>query len=579
MEIKTNNEHLQADLKKIKKGARKLLLGTTLALSLYSGAKVDAADLNNQTVISEDASITDVSLDTVVPIPSTFLYDVKSASSAQSDTITVRDLQNIKYLTLTLYDNSPLDWLNYCTNLDEIICINHSDDLSSFQTIRNLPSLRAFSITNMYENKDVTFKKEDFAFLENTSSLQNLSLINIGIEPNFIENLTSLRSLNINCSDLNDKIDYSKLTFLDKLSFGLMGPYNIAVNFTNSDYNNLINNNVQIEAKEGVMDQVLAINNQLNEIINSLNISENASDQEKLDAILVYVLNNLDYDENVSNAILMNMETDNLSKPFYEGGYLYGALEKDSAICGNYSALVSALAKRLNLNTAFLTSDTHAWNLVTVEGNYYYVDATWLDSQKVSVQQNHYRYDEQGNVTGYDITFESVPSSEMINSGETDQLTWYLENPSEVPSIDKNNAHNANNLPSYIEITPLEETPPEELATMLQEEQIANEQEIDQVENIQPETDLETIQTEEVQETELQTEEETEEETEEIVLDVTNKKFKIKINNKVFIVTGGVLVGLATALGTAVAINKKKKRKKKKKRPTPYNNNYYSSYR
>ena len=37
----------------------------------------------------------------------------------------------------------------------------------------------------------------------------------------------------------------------------------------------------------------------------------------------------------------------NYTKDFYTNGYLYGALEKDTSICGNYSSLVSTLCERL----------------------------------------------------------------------------------------------------------------------------------------------------------------------------------------------------------------------------------------
>ena len=76
-----------------------------------------------------------------------------------------------------------------------------------------------------------------------------------------------------------------------------------------------------------------------------------------MNKILIYVLENCIYDPDVKN----NTSDDILS--FYEGGKLYGALEKDTQICGNYSALVCALCKRVNLKANYIVDN----NLIYVK--------------------------------------------------------------------------------------------------------------------------------------------------------------------------------------------------------------------
>ncbi|MCI8446284.1 MAG: hypothetical protein HFH31_02185 [Bacilli bacterium] len=86
---------------------------------------------------------------------------------------------------------------------------------------------------------------------------------------------------------------------------------------------------------------------------------------------------------------------------------------------GNYAALTTALLKRLFIKSYLISSNntrvaTHMWNLVNLDGIYYYADVTWLDD----------REDKFAN----DIRNE--------NNNLKSKYSWYLVKPSELNDLD-----------------------------------------------------------------------------------------------------------------------------------------------
>ena len=63
----------------------------------------------------------------------------------------------------------------------------------------------------------------------------------------------------------------------------------------------------------------------------------------------------------------------------------YGALVKGKSICQGYAVAFYRLCKELGYNARFVSSQStqtemgHAWNIVELDGKYYFVDATWDD--------------------------------------------------------------------------------------------------------------------------------------------------------------------------------------------------------
>lgn len=102
------------------------------------------------------------------------------------------------------------------------------------------------------------------------------------------------------------------------------------------------------------------------EIINSLNLN-NLSEYEKAAKINEWIYNNVKYDYNVVDYL-----------PFTP----YNALVSGKAVCQGFSTLTYLLATKAGLNTHIIRSDNHSWNVVEIDGKWYYWDTTYNNSAK-----------------------------------------------------------------------------------------------------------------------------------------------------------------------------------------------------
>lgn len=206
-------------------------------------------------------------------------------------------------------------------------------------------------------------------------NLQTLNLNNTNIDNfDFIYDLPNLRVLNASES----------LGVTEEL-ISYLNANNIETNITRDD----------IELKETLV-----------EIKNSIT-TDDMSEKEKVHAICLYVLDHMQYDIN-----LMDDSNDN---PI---GF---ALSQEKGVCISYSYLTDALLTLAGIETYKIDNMSHAWNIIKVDGNYYYIDTTAMDSK------SDLRY----TTTTVDSNLTIIPSSlkEDIISGSTnDQKHNYSVN-------------------------------------------------------------------------------------------------------------------------------------------------------
>lgn len=74
-------------------------------------------------------------------------------------------------------------------------------------------------------------------------------------------------------------------------------------------------------------------------------------------------------------------------------GDAYGALVDNLAVCQGYSYGYKALADALGLECEIVISKSlnHSWNMVKIDGKYYYVDATWVDQDLITSHCINYK--------------------------------------------------------------------------------------------------------------------------------------------------------------------------------------------
>ena len=111
--------------------------------------------------------------------------------------------------------------------------------------------------------------------------------------------------------------------------------------------------------------------NQINEKINQIydeNYNPKKNVKENIKIFHDYIINNTKYDKN-NDSLKTNMPS----------ATAYGTLFNKLAICSGYTETMQLLLEKMNVKNYRISSDTHIWNLVYIEGKWMPLDLTWDD--------------------------------------------------------------------------------------------------------------------------------------------------------------------------------------------------------
>lgn len=396
--------------------------------------------------------------DMLVDIPSDFRGTLlNTLHKSGDDSITVGDLRSIK--SLTLYSSSSkyidMSWLNYCSNLEQLnVYGSPTNCLDSLLYLDNLSSLSLGTISSNNQVLDL----KNCGFLKHNQHLK-LTISACNVNPEQLYLLDNIDILEIDCTYVKN-IDFRKLEKCNKIIIN-GGEYDIAVNLTNEDIDYLEGKGIELEfSSSDTKDKLKIVNDRLDEILKSMNIDATATDDEKIDTIFKYVLENFHYDEEISRKKRSRrLDSTRDYIPFCVDGELYGALQLDSKICKNYAAFIKAMLYRLGIESYNIYSAEHSWNLINVDGEYYYYDATDLDSYYDTL---YYDYDAKEE--------KSYTWEEFIRLYFRDQYFYklkpedYIADPSKYDS--KEGRHDAINFPISIQIGEKKTGIPNKVATI-----------------------------------------------------------------------------------------------------------------
>ncbi len=375
------------------------------------------------------------------------------ALSKEMDTVITNEmlLAQKKY---TYYSNDidmSLDYLKAFSNLEEFnICMNY------VEKVNNLPlltSVKKVTIGPNNPNTQLYFSTEFAQHLCQAFPNMNTIYFEDGVifEPGSLEIMNNTNVENINMPmDINTDIDFVKLDYLKNMVIRYEDSYDVAVSLNTDEYHYLTNHgtNILFKSVDDKQDYLNACK-KIDDILSKINLDESLSFEDKLDQIIMYILDNYIYDNTVAEKNLTgdtstSASYENYKSQFYQKGFLYGALEMDSQLCGNYAALTEALIDRAFKpdNSYFLTSENHAWNLIKDGSDLYYLDTTWMD-----FEDDYYS-------DGYD---GELTNKRLIELGygkiNPEEINWYHESISlDGRDDDEKYAHSVNYIPQYMNV-------------------------------------------------------------------------------------------------------------------------------
>ena len=137
-----------------------------------------------------------------------------------------------------------------------------------------------------------------------------------------------------------------------------------------------------------------------------LNEEETKQRQAQIEAALPAFLNNVNDDmsdyaltlqiyENIIN--LTDYDSIGLEKQKREGNEyenpddlrsIYGVFVQKKAVCAGYARATQYLLNLKGIECVYVGNGSHAWNLVKLEQDYYYLDTTWGDGTNTQVDKN-----------------------------------------------------------------------------------------------------------------------------------------------------------------------------------------------
>lgn len=155
--------------------------------------------------------------------------------------------------------------------------------------------------------------------------------------------------------------------------------------------------------KTNITEQAVVDSQKIDEISQSI-LKEGMNDKEKIQAICLYILENMEYD--LEFAKKSNQEP------------ISCFLENAKGVCITYSHLAKSLLGRAGIQSYVVTNSSHGWNIVLIDGRYYYIDLTNMDDS----QLNHFLLKYFNVSANYLTDTERFGLSPMTKASDEDTL-------------------------------------------------------------------------------------------------------------------------------------------------------------
>lgn len=119
--------------------------------------------------------------------------------------------------------------------------------------------------------------------------------------------------------------------------------------------------------------------NVVNKVVSDAN--KYTTDYEKIKYFATYISEKMKYNTNAAN------KGDPTLSSYANCWNAYGALIDGSGVCEAYAEAFKLLCDTAGIPCISVYSNDHEWNAVKLDGNWYYVDVTWIDTDNKSTYQ------------------------------------------------------------------------------------------------------------------------------------------------------------------------------------------------
>lgn len=159
------------------------------------------------------------------------------------------------------------------------------------------------------------------------------------------------------------------------------------------------------------------------------------SDYDKILYVHDYIIDNTVY----------NYGTEEADK-YNSSHTAYGCLVDGNAVCEGYAKAFQYIMNRIGIESGICTGSNHAWNYVKLDGEYYWIDTTWDDTDETRFRHTYFLFNDEMllRTRNFDIVQSFVPECTSVRNNYFEKNGRYFTEYDEqaVISCIENNSEN-----------------------------------------------------------------------------------------------------------------------------------------
>lgn len=356
----------------------------------------------NSSINLENANISSLKLVNCKFASSNIVFP-KSLLSLELESSTLGNYDSIK--------NSNIENLSFTnSNFNNLYMLPNSLTQLGIYNCK-LPKLTG--IENCKNLTNLVIENTDTVSINEISSLKKLDSLFLRFL--FIKDLSPIKNLNISCLDVSNSTRIENLDCAINNNLTLLFAENCEMAYTNNLVKYVNDNNIQTNISE----DGLIYKNKVLEIAKNIT-NDKMTNEEKIKSIVNYVIDNIEYDERFYTDQDYACQLNNNGLKYALSGY---------GCCKNYTSLTTALLRACNIDSYDVKNETHIWNLVNVDNQYYWLDTTYIDynNENLETSENYMTQSKDfidshyaSNIPNQNYDYNKIENSNNININAND---------------------------------------------------------------------------------------------------------------------------------------------------------------